>query len=154
MRPPSTELLLEALAEALETMAFVSPEPLTEDVPAPERAECLTIRWSGPSAGQLQLATPRSFGELLAATILVLEPGAPEAAQRAVDALQELCNITTGALLSRLCDLPDDAPEMSLPGATVLTDAAAWRDFVGQPQTTVLLAEGYPLAVRIQEAQL
>jgi hypothetical protein len=154
MRPPSPELLLEALADALQTMAFICPEPLTEDVLAPATADFLTLRWSGPAAGELQLATSRAFGELLAANILALEPGTPEVAQRALDALQELCNVTTGGLLARLCDSPDDAPEIALPTARVLSDSEAWRHFVSQPQTTVLLAEGHPLAVRIQEPQL
>ena len=152
MRPPTSELLLEALADALQTMAFISPEPLPDDAPPPAGALCITLRWSGPSTGQIQLATPRLFGELLAVNILALEPGTPEATARALDALQELCNITAGALLSRLCDLPTDTPEMGLPTSTVLLDATAWRQFVAQPQTTVLLAEGYPLAIRIQES--
>ena len=154
MRPPSSELLLEALAEALQTMAFISPEPLPADSPAPAGTVCISIRWSGPSTGQLQLATPHVFGELLAVNILALESGTPDASARALDALQELCNITAGGLLSRLCDLPTDAPEMGLPTTTVLLDPAAWQKFVAQPQTTVLLAEGYPLAVRVQESPL
>jgi len=154
MRPQSPELLLEAFAEALQTMAFMFPEPLADDVPLPTAADCLSITWSGGGTGQLQLATSRGFGELLACTILAMDPGAAEAAQHSVDALQELCNITTGTLLVRLCDSPDDAPEMGLPTATILPDAAAWQSFVAQPHTIVLMAEGFPLAIRMQEAQL
>ncbi len=152
MRQPSPELLLEALAESLQTMAFICPEPVTEEMPAPAAADCVTVRWSGDATGELQLATPRAFAENLAASILALEPGSPEAAQRAGDALQELCNITTGALLSRLCDQPTDSPEMGLPTSSVLPDAEAWRRFISQPQTSVLMAEGCLLAVRIQES--
>ena len=153
MRPPSPELLLESLAEALQTMAFICPEPMVEAIPAPASVDCLTISWSGGQAGEVQLAAPRLFGELLAVNILALEPGTTEAAQRAVDALQELCNITTGGLLARLCDAPTDTPEMGLPTARVLTDAQAWQDFIALPKTTVVLAEGYPVAIRIQELQ-
>jgi len=151
MRPPSPELLLEALAETLQTMAFICPEPPVGDIAPPPAAECLSIRWSGPGAGKLQLATTRTFGELLAANILALEPGTPEIAARSLDALQELCNITTGSLLARLCDSPDDAPQVGLPAASVLPDAAAWQHFVSQSGTIVLEAEGYPLAVRYEE---
>jgi hypothetical protein len=153
MRAASTELLLEALAEALQTTAFISPEPATADTPVPAEVVHLSIRWSGNPAGEVHLAAPRLFGELLAANILAVEPGTPEAAQRAVDALQELCNITTGALLSRLCETPQDAPEMSLPKAATPADPAAWGQFIAQPDTLVLLAEGFPLAVRVQEFQ-
>jgi hypothetical protein len=155
MRPPSPELVLEALAEALQTMAFICPEPAAGDSAVPAESECLSVRWAGggSAGGALQLAAPRLFGELLAANILALEPGAPEAAQRALDALRELCNITTGALLARLSETPDDAPAMGLPTATPLADAAAWRRFVGQARTSVLVAEGFPLAVRVEEAQ-
>ena len=156
MRPPSPEMLIEALAEALQTMAFICPEPAEGGAPAPAASDRLSVRWSGAggSGGELQLATTRQFGELLAASILALEPGTVEAAQRAVDALKELCNITTGSLLARLSETPDDAPEMGLPAAAVLADAAAWRDFVAQPHTAVLLAEGQPLAVRLEEARV
>jgi hypothetical protein len=153
MRPPSPELLLEALAEALETMAFICPEPASEEPPPPAESECLSIRWSGCRRGELQLATTRRFGELLAANILALEPGTPEAAQRAADALKELCNITAGALLARLSHAPEDALEMGLPSAQALPDAATWRQFIAQPQTVTVLAEGQPLAVRVREDQ-
>jgi hypothetical protein len=155
MLPPSPELILEALAEALQTMAFICPEPLTEDLPAPADSQCLSVRWSGEGSpgGELQLAAPRGFGELLAANILALEPGSPEAVQGALDALRELCNITTGALLLRMSETPDDAPAMGLPASTTLTDPAAWRRFVSQERTAVLVAEGFPLAVRVEESQ-
>jgi hypothetical protein len=163
MRSPSPELLLESLAEALQTMAFVSPEPLPPDAPPPDAAECLTVSWSSPSAGTaapaprsgggcVQLAAPRLFGELLAANILALEPGAPEIAARAVDALQELCNITAGGLLARCAESPADAPEMGLPSASTLPNPAAWRNFTLLPNTTAVLAEGYPVAIRFQES--
>jgi hypothetical protein len=153
MRPSSPELLLEALAEALETMAFISPEPAVAGLTPPTESECLSIRWSGGGGGELQLATTRRFGELLAANILALEPGTPEAAQRAADALKELCNITAGALLARMSDTPEDALKMGLPSARLLPDGAAWRQFVGQPRTVMVLAEGQPLAARTEEAR-
>ena len=148
----STDLLLEALAEVLQTMAFISPEPSTGDAPAPADAVCLSLRWTGVCAGEIRLAAPRQLGELLAVNILAVEPGTPEAGRRALDALQELCNITAGTLLARLCDASQDAPEMSLPQVTPLPDAAAWSQFVAQPETLVLLAEGLPLAIRLQES--
>jgi hypothetical protein len=155
MHSPSPELLLESLAEALQTMAFVSPEPLPPDFPAPDAAECLTIKWAGKqpgTGGAVQLAAPRLFGELLAANILALEPGTPEIAARALDALQELCNITTGGLLARCAESPSDAPEMGLPTATSLLNPDAWRNFTQLPNTTAILAEGYPVALRFQES--
>jgi hypothetical protein len=156
MRPPSPELLIEALAEALQTMAFICPEPADGTAPAPAESERLTIQWSGAgggAGGELQLATTRQFGELLAASILALEPGTVEAAQRAGDALKELCNITTGSFLARLSETPEDAPVMGLPASTALPDAEAWQQFVAQPHTAILMAEGQPLAVRLEEAR-
>jgi hypothetical protein len=158
MRQPSPELLLESLAEALQTMAFISPEPLSADNPAPDSADCVTVAWSGNKpgggggGGAVQLAAPRVFAELLAANILALEPGTPEIAARALDALQELCNITTGGLLARCAESPSDTPEMGLPAASTFLDAHAWRIFTQAPNTTAVLAEGYPVAVRIQES--
>jgi hypothetical protein len=162
MHKLSPDLLLESLAEALQTMAFVSPEPLAPDAAPPNAAVCLTIKWSatrsadgtptGSGGGGVQLAAPSLFGELLAANILALEPGTPEIAARAVDALKELCNITTGGLLARCAESPSDTPEMGLPVATPIPDADAWRNFTHLPNTTAILAEGYPVAIRFLEA--
>jgi hypothetical protein len=152
----SPEILLESLAEALQTMAFVSPEPLPPDTAPPDAADCISIKWSEqrtdaePRGGSVQLAAPRLFGELLAANILALEPGTPEIAARAVDALQELCNITTGGLLARCAESPADTPEMGLPTASTIPNADAWRNFTQLPNTTAILAEGYPIAIRFQ----
>jgi len=145
-------MILEALAEALQTMAFISPEPVEGPAPAPETADLFTIRFAGDATGELQLAAPRAFGEALAINILALEPNSPEIAQRALDAVQELCNVTAGALLFRLCDTPDDVPQMGLPKTGILADALAWQQFAAQAGTTVLMAEGHPLAVRVQES--
>jgi len=152
MRPASPEILLEALAEALETMAFVSPEPVDGQAPTPSAADCISIRWTSKTGqpGEVQLATSCAFGEALACNILALDPGTPEAAQRAVDALQELCNVTTGGLLARLCENPEETPDMGLPSLKPLSPTE-WEEFVARPQTTVIWAEGHPLAFRVEE---
>jgi hypothetical protein len=153
MHAPSTELLQEALAETLQTTAFLCPEPAPADTPAPADVVQVSLSWSGSPGSEMQLAAPRQLGELLAATILALEPGSPQAAPRALDALKELCNITAGALLSRLCEGSQEVPEMTLPRAASLPDAAAWSRFIAGPGTLVLLAEGHPVALRVQESQ-
>lgn len=154
MRPPTLDLLLESMAEALQTMAFICPEPPAEPPAAPATADCVSIRWSGTRSGQVQLAAPALFGQMLAANILALEPGSPEAVLRAADALQELCNITAGSLLARLCETASETPEMGLPSVQLLPDAGAWEKFLAQPQTTLLLAEGHPLAIHLEETNL
>ena len=147
----SPDLLLESLAEVLQTAAFIAPEPAPPDTPAPADMVWVTLRWSGCRAGQLTLAAARPLGQLLADNILAVPPGTPEAAAHALDALQELGNITAGTLLARACGDDPDAPEMSLPTAQVSSDAAAWTAFTADPHTLVVLAEGHPLAVRLQE---
>ena len=148
----SPELAVECLAEALQTMAFVAVEPPPD---APEGlvpagpADVYTIRFTGPAAGAFQLAAPRAFGQLLAANIMALDPAGAEAAAHAADAVRELCNVTAGSMLRRLADAGVD-PEMGLPAAEPVADAAAWAAFIGQPAAAVVAAEGFPLAVCVK----
>ena len=151
MRPPSPESLIEALANALQTMAFISPEPVDGTFDPPASADCVSVRWSGAGTGRVRLAAPSAFGELLECNILALEPGTPEAAARSIDALRELCNVTTGAMLGQLCDDAEETPEMGLPSVEHIPDAAAWQAFASGPGTSLLFAEGFYLALRVEE---
>jgi len=141
-----TDLLLECLVEALQTFAFVAAEPPQGPVPAPAAADLYTLRFQGADSGELQLAAPRAFGCLMAANMLGLEPADAEAAERAQDVIKELCNIITGLWLSRRATVY--VPEMGLPSASALPD---WDRFAALPGSFTILAEGFPLAARIEE---
>ncbi len=146
MPETAADLLLECLAEALQTFAFIAVEPADGPIPAPANADYYTLRFTGGLSGELQLAAPRALGCLMAANLLGVEPSDELAARRAQDVIQELCNIVTGLWLHRRCSA--DPPEMGLPTAIVLPD---WGRLASRPGSVVVLAEGLPLAARMEE---
>ena len=141
------QAILECLAEALESSAFISIEPAPAEYAAPAQSELLALQFNGMTSGKVQLAAPSGFGAILAANILALDAASPEALAAAQDAVKELCNVTAGTLLSRLFEGGDAFPEMMLPAASAMT-SSEWDAFLKQPGTSVVFAEGMPLAVR------
>lgn len=149
MLPETQNLVLESIAEALQTMAFVMVEPAEGALPAPADARVYAVAFRGPgAAGEVQIAAPRGLGELLAVNMLALEPGSTEAAERAEDVLKELCNISAGLLLRRRGPAVADSVEMSLPASRDLPPAL-WADFV--VGAVVFLADGFPVAIAVKE---
>ena len=139
--------LLESLAEALQTMAFVSIEPPPEQDVAPTDADLYRLPFSGKISGEFQMVAPRRLGQSLAANMLALDPAGEEAIQRAQDAIKELCNITAGLLLRQLCDPYADDLQMGLPQAGQLSPAD-WPQFVGS--AVLVQAEGLPVALKME----
>ncbi len=88
--------LAAALAEALQTMAFISPEPIPVGEPAtlPEGSRLVSIDFKGETTkGSLALAAPPAFGEAMAANLDIVESTGGD------DALKELANIACGMFL-------------------------------------------------------
>ena len=98
--------LAGVLAEALEIMAFISPEfPAPELLPcSADEARLVQINFhNGQRAGSLVLTASRAFGALIAGNCDPLDDSAT-ALEQCDDALKELANITCGLLLrKRLC---------------------------------------------------
>ena len=93
---PMNLSLAEALAQALETMAFISPEPV-DDAGAsamPDDARLVRVHFKGRDAeGSLALVASPGLGAAMASNIDVPDPSAND------DALKELANITCGLML-------------------------------------------------------
>lgn len=90
--------LAEALAEALETMAFISPE-MAEGVEliAPEELRVARVAFSGHGfQGSMSLSAPHGFGIAVARSCAV-----NDAEGQADDALKELANVTCGLFLRK-----------------------------------------------------
>ncbi|MDB5327180.1 MAG: cheY [Phycisphaerales bacterium] len=88
--------LAEALTQALETMAFISPEPVEDAaVPAmPADSRLVRVHFKGRDAeGSLALVASPGLGAAMASNIDVPELMAAD------DALKELANITCGLML-------------------------------------------------------
>ena len=103
------EQLSSALAAAarrvLEDAAFVFTEEVSE--PADESAWPETVLqthlpFDGPVCGRFMLAASARLGEALAAEMLGAEPGSPESAEQAEDALREVLNMIAGITLEQV----------------------------------------------------
>jgi hypothetical protein len=147
----SSQSVEQALSEALETMAFITPLP-PEDNSAPQGPAVLTrIEFRGAQAGALELCTPDAFGVVLAANLLGVEPTDADAKEKTSDALRELLNVACGALLRNSGATGNGAVvEMSVPSQSKF-DLAGWDAFVASPDAVVIDADGQKVAVRLVE---
>ena len=142
----SNTQLVESLASALETTAFVSVMPPDEPVmAAPEDALLICAEFSGARCGRIELIAPQSLGRLLVENTVGVE-SEDGALPNIVDPLIELVNITCGMLLKQLT--PHKRVEMSVPFVEPF-DRNAWPAF--SAGADVLMADGHVVAIRVCE---
>jgi len=142
----SQTTLEQALSDALETMAFITPLP-PEDESAPAGPMLLTrIEYRGAANGALELACPQAFGAILVANLLGDASAGPDADRQAADALRELINVTCGTILRGSEATALGVVEMSVPTQAPF-DAADWDTFVAA-RALVVDAHGHKLALR------
>jgi hypothetical protein len=98
----SAERLGALVMKTLEDAAFVFAEVADGAPPFSPPVLEARLRFEGPEAGELALATSPAMAQGLAANLLGLDPGDPEIGQRAGDALGELANILAGAVVLEL----------------------------------------------------
>jgi len=143
-------IVLESLAEALETMAFVALMPAAEPT-EPADGCVVSIEFARPERGVLELVAPRALGTLLAANVLGTDPSDPEAVARGDDALREAVNVACGAMLRRLKDLGEGLSttglHMGLPEMRPLGEGE-WATVSMSAGVAVLDADGNVIAVR------
>lgn len=145
-----TDLLTESLVEALETMAFISPMPWEGDLPtAPHMGYAVSIRHHTDQVRTCRLIAPGEFAEHLAANLLGdLEPG-QDPVVRNSDALKELMNVVSGAML-RAADAHSTATlAIDLPQVEIVHDANAWSRLIGEPGAIQLNADGFLLVLTL-----
>lgn len=145
-------ILVETLAESLETMAFVAlmPSEVPEEPPADLRVVSVTFVHNAQA--HLELAAPRAFGQLLSSNILGIEFDDEDARNGADDALRELMNVTCGNLLLKATRTAGEPLRMGLPKIQKIDPAMAWKSFVGDPAGFVLNADGHTIAIRLRNA--
>jgi chemotaxis protein CheY-P-specific phosphatase CheC len=143
-----TELLLEALAEVMETTAFISLSPLPEETPAIESLLVVTMPIGG--ACKIHIAAPAALAAAIACNILMLDPGSPEADERGSDALKEILNVTSGLYLSRADWLAGAIPEMQIPQSRAIQGADAVAAWLKSVNAQLALAEENPVAIAIE----
>jgi len=142
----TSNILTEALVQALEQMAFLTVMPPEDEQSVPERSFFAEMTFSGPTDGTIQLAAGVDFCREIAQNICGTEQVDDTAA---ADSIKELLNVTSGLLLPMLESELTDAFDVTVPQARSFETAAQWREFVGQETVSVLNIEGSPLATRL-----
>ena len=142
MRTIDPDLLAAALAEALETMAFIGVEPPSD--PPPAEALNVTLAFFGPISGQLSLRAPAALGTTIAANLSAVDAASVAPAQ-AADALRELTNVTAGLLLRQVCTTAE-MPQLAIPVVSAAQADAALHDAC----SATLCADGHPITVSIR----
>jgi len=134
---PSGDLTC-AFAEALETMAFITPGPGRVPFRAPPDGVRVRVGFTGPSAGAVELIADRALGRTLVENTTA---SAPAADADPDDALKELVNVACGLFLRRRPAA--GAFELSVP---TVTPAGATPPAA---TATVLDLDGHDVAIHL-----
>lgn len=139
-------ILTNSLAQALETMAFLTIIPPEDDMAAPEQTVLAEISFTGPKNGTIQMLAGLDFCRILAENIGALTEVSDETCH---DALKELSNVTSGLLLPTLACSQADIFDITIPTIKNGDDCPKWNEFVEQPNSCILNIEGYLVATRL-----
>jgi len=142
----SQPALEQALSDALETMAFITPLPPGDESPPRGPIVLSRIEYRGAANGALELACAQAFGAMLVANLLGCPADGPDASQRAADALRELINVTCGTILRGSDAIAVGVVEMSVPTQGTF-DLEDWNNFIAAG-AIVMDADGHKLALR------
>lgn len=146
-----TSCAVEALVQAMETMAFVTPS--FADASASPSADLVLVRmlFTGPVAGAVEMVASEAVGANLAANILATIPADPAALDQAQDTLKELLNVTCGLLLPTLTvDQSANPPfKTTLPRLENFDGETQWQPFVAADNCSVLSVDGGLIALRV-----
>jgi hypothetical protein len=141
--------LIEALAMALETMAFVTLEPPEGAVEPPDEPILLRSRYGGSRCGKVELLTSLMLGRRLVDNTLSCDSSATLILPPPQDPLVELLNITAGMLLKQQAKGVRFA--MHVPEILPFDVKKQWKTFIQSDRCDVLLADGIVIAIRAIE---
>lgn len=141
--------IAEALANTLESMAFISVAPAEYPYVLPEDAALFRMRFEGPRSGTIEMIAPRKLGRTL---LEQMTGGAGEPTDaEAIDALREMLNVIAGAILRQ--ETGRAQYEMSLPSAEPVVNLSTWAAFTQPGGVPVIDAEGHIIAMKVHTAR-
>ncbi len=151
MQNTMENFLLEAYSEALEKMAFVIVEPLTEQsMPEPREFAVAKVFFSGAIHGRMFIAADVALIDEIATNALGLMADDEQLRPKGLDALMEILNMTSGLLLPHLVSSDTAVFDVSLPEAELISGEGKWQSFIEDSKTLVYDADGYRTAVRLE----
>lgn len=142
------DALFDSVRQALETMAFILADEAQEATEIPTTAKRISMSFTGPTSGTVELIASESFGQTLAAGALGLDPADEEVLSKVDDALKELINVVVGHMMPAIAEDRSDVFSLALPE---LGDIPAddWSDFIATPSASVFVADGAVIAARV-----
>ena len=140
------DIIIDALSQALETMAFMVPVQLEEELQVHERSIIGQISFSGPKSGTLQIIAGVGFAKTLAENIAALEDPDDDAC---IDAMQELSNVTCGLILPELAASENDLFDMTIPKTQWLDGEKNWNNFIEDEAAQILNIEEHLVAAKL-----
>jgi hypothetical protein len=146
-----TSRAIDALVLALETMTFTTPILADSSLSPSPDSMLVSMPFTGPICGSVEMVASETIGLLLAANILATTPEDPAAKCYAQDALKELLNVTCGLLLPTLVPKESAAIpfRMTLPELASFDCQTQWQAFAAASDTCVLDVEGRLIALRV-----
>ncbi len=144
------EYLIESVSSVLETTAFIFALPPEEELPIPDEGVTVSIHFTGPVSGQIQLSAGHELIQLLASNLLCVDPIDPQAQEKSIDAFKELVNATCGVLLPRLANDPSDVFDVTIPDAHEFNSTETWENAVATSDASVLDCDGLPLLAKFK----
>lgn len=141
--------LFETLSQSLETMAFVMADPLSAPADAPGEPLVVSLSFTGPHSGTIDIVAGREFAMMLAANVLGTDPSDHDAQEKADDCMKELVNVVGGALMPRIATSNTDVFKLSLPTTRPLDVETEWPRLCADQATQLANADGHVIAARI-----
>ncbi|MBN2064705.1 MAG: chemotaxis protein CheX [Sedimentisphaerales bacterium] len=145
----SSDVLAEAFAQTIETMAFMMALPVEDILESPCEAVMVSMDFKGPISGHIELAAGIDVVICAAANIMGLEQDDPLAREKGVDAFKEILNTTCGILLPRLASSPDDIFDVTIPQSEIIENKNNWQNYVDQPDVIMMDIDFKPVAARM-----
>jgi hypothetical protein len=147
-----TSATAEALVQAMETMAFTTPTWADASLSPAADSVLVSMPFSGPVSGTVEMVASEAVGAGLAANILAIAPNDPAAKRHARDTLKELLNVTCGLLLPTLVDSPStNRPfKINLPRVKNFDSQTQWKNFVATSESCALNVNGGLIALRVK----
>jgi two-component system chemotaxis response regulator CheY len=139
-------LSVDALSQALETMAFMSVLPIDDQMVIPQQTIMAEIGFSGMRNGTIQILAGKNFCKMLAENIGALD--CPDDLS-SLDALKELSNVTCGLFLPMIVSSTADVFDVTVPKSKSCDDSSQWKEFTSDKNTNVVNVEGHAVAIRL-----
>jgi two-component system chemotaxis response regulator CheY len=140
------DLLIHALTQALETMAFLTIVPNDDDMATPDKTILAEMEFTGPKRGTIRILAGVGLCRILAENIAGLDNVDDEGS---LDALKELANVTCGLFLPMVVSSTADLFDVTVPTVKACSGSTAWDESIADQNCSILNVEGHATTIRL-----